>query len=166
MSDTPPEDFKNIEEILKKILSQAFGASQGRSGIIGVNIILAGGFPPGFSGTAGPNRDVEQPEIELTEWDNKITATCEMKGLSDDQINVALSENVLHIIGYDGKTRYRSSIQIPPVEEGTCVRTFNNGILELNYEILKHGEEEQKADTVSPTEESELSGEGSVSHTQ
>jgi L-lactate utilization protein LutB len=41
MNDTPPEDFKNMEDILRKILSQAFGSGQLRPGMIGVNIIMA-----------------------------------------------------------------------------------------------------------------------------
>ena len=45
MNDSPPEDFRNMEDILRKILSQAFGQGQIRPGVIGVNIIMAGNLP-------------------------------------------------------------------------------------------------------------------------
>ncbi len=135
MNDTPPEDFKNMEDILRKILSQAFGSGQLRPGMIGVNIIMAGNLPPGFpfSGGSGPGHDIEHPPIEVVEWDDRVIATCEMRGLFDEHINVAIAESTLHIIGFDGKTRYRSSAPLPPVVESSCIRTFRNGILELVY---------------------------------
>ncbi|HWQ66333.1 MAG TPA: Hsp20/alpha crystallin family protein [Methanospirillum sp.] len=135
MSDTPPEEFKNIEDLLRKVLSQALGSGQFRPGVVGVNIILAGGIPPGFPGTTGgsPNRDVEHPVIEVIEWDGRITATCELKGLLNEHVSIALAEGTLHVIGYDGTIRYRSSVLIPPVIESSCIRTFQNGILELTW---------------------------------
>jgi HSP20 family molecular chaperone IbpA len=135
MNDKPPEDFKNMEDIFRKILSQAFGNGQLRPGMIGVNIIVAGNLPPGFpfSGGTGPGHDAEHPPIEIVEWDDQVIATCEMRGLFDEHINVALSEDTIHIIGFDGKTRYRSSAALPPVVESSCIRTFRNGILELVY---------------------------------
>ena len=85
MNDKPPEDFKNMEDIFKKILSQAFGNGQLRPGMIGVNIIVAGNLPPGFpfSGGTGPGHDAEHPTIEIVEWDDQVIATCEMRGLFD-----------------------------------------------------------------------------------
>ncbi|ABD40568.1 hypothetical protein Mhun_0816 [Methanospirillum hungatei JF-1] len=135
MNDTPPEDFKNMEDILRKILSQAFGSGQLRPGMIGVNIIMAGNLPPGFPfpGGSGPGHDIEHPPIEVIEWDGRVIATCELRGLYDEHINVAIAENTLHIIGFDGKIRYRSSAPLPPVVESSCIRTFRNGILELVY---------------------------------
>ena len=136
MSDSPPEEFKNIEDLLRKVLSQALGPSQIRPGVIGVNIILAGGIPPGFPGHhggGGPGRDVEHPDIEVAEWDGRGMATCELKGLLDEHISIAFQDRTLHIIGYDGTTRYRSSVELPPVVEGSCIRTFHNGVLELSW---------------------------------
>lgn len=135
MNDTPPEDFKNMEDILRKILSQAFGSGQLRPGMIGVNIIMAGNLPPGFPfpGGSGPGHDIQHPPIEVIEWDDRVIATCELRGLFDEHINVAIADNTLHIIGFDGKIRYRSSAPLPPVVESSCIRTFRNGILELVY---------------------------------
>lgn len=136
MSDTPPEEFKNIEDLLRKVLSQTLGPGQLRPGMIGVNIILAGGIPPGFPGGhggGGPGHDVEHPDIEVIEWDGRVMATCELKGLSNEHISIAFQENTLHIIGYDGVTRYRSSVELPPVIESSGTRTFQNGVLELTW---------------------------------
>lgn len=135
MNDSPPEDFRNMEDILRKILSQAFAGGQMRPGMIGVNIIMAGNLPPGFpfSGGSGPGHDAEHPPIEIVEWDDQVIVTCEMRGLFDEHINVAIAENTLHIIGFDGKTRYRSSAPLPPVVESSCIRSFRNGVLELVY---------------------------------
>jgi len=136
MSDTPPEEFKNIEDLLRKILGQALGPGQIRPGVIGVNIIVAGGVPPGFPGGhggGGPGRDVEHPAIEVIEWDGRVMATCELKGLSNEHISIAFQDHTLHIIGYDGTTRYRSSAELPPVIESSISRTFQNGVLELTW---------------------------------
>jgi HSP20 family molecular chaperone IbpA len=159
MNDTPPEDFKNMEDILRKILSQAFGSGQLRPGMIGVNIIMAGNLPPGFPfpGGSGPGHDIEHPPIEVIEWDGRVIATCELRGLYDEHINVAIAENTLHIIGFDGKIRYRSSAPLPPVVESSCIRTFRNGILELVYlaRTAKIVEEVINSTTTTP----EISGE-------
>ncbi|MBP9007765.1 MAG: Hsp20/alpha crystallin family protein [Methanospirillum sp.] len=124
-----------MEDILRKILSQAFGSGQLRPGMIGVNIIMAGNLPPGFPfpGGSGPGHDIQHPPIEVIEWDDRVIATCELRGLFDEHINVAIADNTLHIIGFDGKIRYRSSAPLPPVVESSCIRTFRNGILELVY---------------------------------
>jgi len=152
MNDKPPEDFRNMEDILRKILSQAFGHGQIRPGMIGVNIIMAGNLPPGFPfpGGAGPGHDIEHPPIEVIEWDERVTATCELKGLFDEHINVAIAENTLHIIGFDGKIRYRSSAPLPPVVESSCVRTFHNGILELVYMVRISEQMEQTTPNEEP----------------
>jgi len=135
MNEHPPEDFRNMEDILRKILSQALGTGQIRPGVIGVNIIMAGNIPPGFpfSNGSGPGHDVEHPPIEVIEWNDRVIATCELKGLFDEHINVAIAENTLHIIGFDGKIRYKSSAPLPPVIESSCMRSFRNGVLELVY---------------------------------
>ncbi|NLV26461.1 MAG: hypothetical protein GXY48_04750 [Methanomicrobiales archaeon] len=153
MNDTPPEDFHNMEDLLRKILSQAFGQGQIKPGIIGVNIIMAGNLPPGFpfSGGSNPGHDVGHPPIEVTEWDKRVIATCELKGLYDEHINVAITDNTLHIIGFDGKIRYRSSAPLPPVVEASCTRTFHNGVLELTY--LMRDQEQNPIKQVEPVED-------------
>ncbi len=152
MSDIPPEEFRNIEDMLKKILTQAFGTSQMKPGLVGVNIIVAGGLPGGPGGSVqNPGRDIEHPEIEITEWDGRLIVTCELRGLSDENVKVALAEGALHIIGFDGKIRYRNSAPIPPVVEASCTRTFENGVLELTY-LLRHDQgHHQDAEPVSDT---------------
>ncbi len=137
MSDVPPEEFKNIEDLLKRVLSQAFNSGSIKPGLVGVNIIMAGGPMPGGNGnpfnTSGS--DVEHPTIEVAQWNGKVSITCELKGLSDEHIKVALADGALHIIGFNGKLRYRNSAKIPPVIESSCNRTFENGVLELTYLI-------------------------------
>lgn len=159
MSDTPPEEFKNIEDLLRKVLGQALGPGQIRPGVIGVNIILAGGMPPGFpggNGGGGPGRDVEHPEIEVIEWDGKVTATCEMKGLANEHVSIAFQDNTLHIIGYDGNTRYRSSAVLPPVIESSCNRTFYNGVLELTWQTKVIEPQIEEIAEVKPVDEENL----------
>jgi hypothetical protein len=158
MSDTPPEEFKNIEDLLRRVLSQALGSGQLRTGVIGVNIIVAGGIPPGFPGGfggGGPGRDVEHPDIEVIEWDGKVMATCELKGLSNEHISIAFQDETLHIIGYDGNTRYRSSAELPPVIESSCSRTFQNGVLELTW-LTRDSDvrQTQSSEDISPVNDS------------
>ena len=145
MNEQPPDDFRNMEDLLRKILSQALGQSTVRPGVIGVNIIMAGNLPPGFPGMGGngPGHDIYNPPIEITRLEGQVIATCELKGLFDEHVSVAVSENTLHIIGFDGSIRYRSSASLPPVVETSCTRTFHNGVLELSYLIQK----EQPIDT-------------------
>ena len=137
MNDTPPEDFHNMEDLLRKILSQAFGQGQIKPGVIGVNIIMAGNIPPGFPfpGSSNSGNDVRHPPIEVVEWDERVFVTCELKGLVDEHVNVAIAENTLHIIGFNGQIRYRSSVPLPPVVESSCTRSFQNGVLELVYMV-------------------------------
>jgi len=160
MSDTPPEEFRNIEDLLRRVLSQALGPGQLRPGVIGVNIIVAGGIPPGFPGGfggGGPGRDVEHPDIEVIEWDGRVMATCELKGLQNEHISIAFQDKTLHIIGYDGTTRYRSSAELPPVIESSCNRTFQNGVLELSWltQVIEIPDQQISEDITSVTEENQ-----------
>jgi hypothetical protein len=115
MNEHPPEDFRKYGRYFAKDTLPGFGYRTDTTRSNRRKYNHGGNIPPGFpfSNGSGPGHDVEHPPIEVIEWNDRVIATCELKGLFDEHINVAIAENTLHIIGFDGKIRYKSSAPLP-----------------------------------------------------
>jgi len=138
MTDKFPEGIRNIEELLSHILSNTFQGREPSSGIMGINIIIAGDNVPSIPGRRGggsPPHDVEKPEIEMIETDGWIILTCPVPGLEKEHIKIAFGEGQIHIVGFNGERRYKTSAPIPDIDLDSFKQTLHNGVLELSYRL-------------------------------
>ena len=138
MTDKFPDGIRNIEELLSHILSNAFQGKETGPGMMGINIIIAGENVPSMPGRRGggsPPHDIDKPEIEVIEADGWVILTCLLPGLEKEHIKVAFGDGEIHIVGFDGERRYKTSTSIPNVDEDSCKQTLHNGVLELSYRL-------------------------------
>ncbi len=151
MNRKKPDEFTNIDELIRHIISHTLGNGSLQPGMIGVNVIIAGGGNPPFSGKTGGSSsdDITNPHIELCETDSDLVVTVELPGLQIDHIKAIIRDKTLFIIGFDGEHRYQGSIDIPSVQPDTCIQTINNGVLELQYKLITSPEEENIEPSIS-----------------
>ena len=66
------------------------------------------------------------------EKDNQYVITAEMPGVSKDNINISISEQVVTINATNGDKKYSSEIPLDKeIDENNTKATYSNGILEL-----------------------------------
>jgi len=138
MTDKFPDGIRSIEELLSHILSNTFQGRETGPGMMGINIIIAGENVPSMPGRRGggtPPHDIDKPEIEVIETDGWVILTCPLPGLEKEHIKVAFGDGQIHIIGFDGERRYKTSAPIPDVDLNSCRQTLHNGVLELSYRL-------------------------------
>ena len=138
MTDKFPDGIRSIEELLSHILSNTFQGKETGLGMMGINIIIAGENVPSMPGRRGggtASHDVDKPEIEVIETDGWIILTCLLPGLEKEHIKVAFGNGEIHIVGFDGNRRYKTSAPIPDVDLDSCRQTLHNGVLELSYRL-------------------------------
>ncbi|MDR2855499.1 MAG: Hsp20/alpha crystallin family protein [Methanomicrobiales archaeon] len=138
MTDKFPDGIRSIEELLSHILSNTFQGRETGPGMMGINIIIAGENVPSMPGRregGNPPHDSDKPEIEVIEADGWIILTCPLPGLEKEHIKVAFGDGQIHIVGFDGERRYKTSAVIPDVDLDSCRQTLHNGVLELSYRL-------------------------------
>jgi len=138
MTDKFPDGIRNIEELLSHILSNTFQGRDPGPGVMGINIIIAGDNAPAMPGRRGggsPPHDYEKPEIEVIETDGWVILTCPLPGLEKEHIKIAFGEGHIHIVGFNGERRYKTSTPIPDVDQASIKQTLHNGVLELSYRL-------------------------------
>ena len=138
MTDKFPDGIRSIEELLSHILSNTFQGRESGPGVMGINIIIAGENVPSMPGRRGggsPPHDIEKPEIEMIEADGWVILTCPLPGLEKEHIKIAFGEGQIHIVGFNGERRYKTSAPIPDVDLNSYKQTLHNGVLELSYRL-------------------------------
>jgi len=138
MTDKFPDGIRSIEELLSHILSNTFQGRESGPGVMGINIIIAGENVPSMPGRRGggsPPHDIEKPEIEMIEADGWVILTCPLPGLEKEHIKIAFGEGQIHIVGFNGERRYKTSTPIPDVDLNSYKQTLHNGVLELSYRL-------------------------------
>jgi HSP20 family molecular chaperone IbpA len=138
MTDKFPDGIRSIEELLSHILSNTFQGRETSPGMMGINIIIAGENVPSMPNRRGGNsspHDIDKPEIEVLETGGWVILTCPLPGLEKEHIQVAFGDGQIHIMGFDGERRYKTSTPIPEIDPASCRQTLHNGVLELSYRL-------------------------------
>jgi HSP20 family molecular chaperone IbpA len=160
MTDKFPDGIRSIEELLSHILSNTFQGRESGPGIMGINIIIAGENVPSMPGRRGggsPPHDIEKPEIEMIETDGWVILTCPLPGLEKEHIKIAFGEGQIHIVGFNGERRYKTSASIPDVDLNSYKQTLHNGVLELSYRLADATTEDvEKTEKKENTENIEM----------
>ena len=79
-----------------------------------------------------------EPLVDIQETDKNIIVTAEIPGVSKDDVDLELTEDIL-IINVDSKDRrYYKEIKLPAeVDPDNSEATFNNGVLSITLNRLK-----------------------------
>jgi HSP20 family molecular chaperone IbpA len=128
------DEFKEIEEMIQKILERSLGGP-GEELPPGFRIIITGGEirAGGEHTPLPPSRLVEEPAIEMYEDDGEVKILVEVPGAKEGSTHLQITGKTLRIYADGGKCRYKTSIDLPPVETVSMSYRLINGVLEITF---------------------------------
>jgi hypothetical protein len=134
MTGTPDENFRNIGEIIRKMLEQA-GMSDHPAPVIFnfriyVNMPVCPATPQ--NQVAARNETIE-PEVEVQRVGNEVILVTELPGVSPEDVKVMFSGSTVHIKAGDGDLKYHTTADVPPADKDSVSVSFRHGVLEVSY---------------------------------
>jgi HSP20 family protein len=132
--ETKKDEFKEIEEMIHRILESAF-RRQGGMLPSGFRIIVTGGEISSGNGTIPlpPSRTVEEPVTEVYEEADKVRIMADVPGAVLTTTHLQVTGRVLRIYADGGVRRYKTSVELPPVRAETLVSHLTHGVLEIVF---------------------------------
>jgi HSP20 family molecular chaperone IbpA len=134
MTSAPDDNFRNIGEIIRKMLEQA-GMSEHPAPVI-FNFRIYVNMPAGPVMQQSPGygkNDTIEPEVEVQRVGNEVILVTEMPGVSPEDVKVMFSGSTVHIKAADGDLKYHTTADVPPAEKDTVSVSFRHGVLEVTY---------------------------------
>jgi HSP20 family protein len=121
------------------------GLPKGAKGVYGFNIRTLAGKP--VVGSFGNIREtargpvveeVREPMIDVFDEEDRILVIAELPGVSESEIKVEVSGDILNLTASDKDRKYAREILLPGKVKPDSVKTaYKNGILEINLEKEK-----------------------------
>ncbi len=134
MTGAPDENFREIGEIIRKMLEQA-GMSDHPAPVVFNFRIYVNMAPPQdlpHNGIPGGSKTIE-PEVEVQQVGNEVILATELPGVSPDDVKVMFSGSTVHIKAGDGELKYHTTADVPPAEKDSVTVSFRHGVLEVTY---------------------------------
>ncbi|MDD1679546.1 MAG: hypothetical protein LUO93_10245 [Methanomicrobiales archaeon] len=128
------DEFKEIEEMIRMILERTL-RGQGEGLPPNFRIIITGGEITGGKDhvSADPSREVEEPAAEVYEDGDVIRVLVEVPGAVAENTHLQITGRVLRIYADGGGCRYKTSVELPPVQADTMVSRLTHGVLEITF---------------------------------
>ena len=134
MVQAPEDNFRNIGEIIRKMLEQA-GMSEYPAPVI-FNFRIYVNTNPG----QGPDIDIPgddegpiEPGLEVQRVGDEVILVTELPGVSREDVEVIFSGPKVLIQAGDGERVYQASADVPPAEQDTVSVSLRHGVLEVTY---------------------------------
>lgn len=134
MASAPDENFRNIGEIIRKMLEQA-GMSDHPAPVI-FNFRIYINMPvcqATQQNPAPPRNDTIEPEVEVQRVGNDVILVTELPGVSPEDVKVMFSGSTVHIKAGEGDLKYHTTADVPPAEKDSVSVSFRHGVLEVTY---------------------------------
>jgi HSP20 family molecular chaperone IbpA len=130
------DEFKEIEEIIQKILERSLS---GTGGIIpaGFRIIITGGeIREDRERFSLPiSRQVHEPPVEIFTEGDTVRLLAEVPGADLSTTHLQVTGRMLRIYADGGVCRFRTSVELPPVEAETMSSLMIHGVLEVTFRV-------------------------------
>ncbi|MCD6480921.1 MAG: Hsp20/alpha crystallin family protein [Thermoplasmata archaeon] len=93
---------------------------------------------PGKTGATGIQEEVREPLVDVIESDDKISVTAEVPGVSKEDIELEVVDDVLRIKVDTENRKYYKEVKLPAeVDEKSAKATYQNGVLDVELKKLK-----------------------------
>jgi len=135
MTSAPDENFRNIGEIIRKMLEQAGMSDHPAPVIFNFRIYVNMPVHPGAEQNqlfTARNSTIE-PEVEVQRVGNEVILVTELPGVSPEDVKVMFSGSTVHIKAGDGDLKYHTTADVPPAEKDSVSVSFRHGVLEVTY---------------------------------
>ncbi|MEI6292714.1 MAG: hypothetical protein WCP36_03465 [Methanomicrobiales archaeon] len=134
MTSAPDENFRNIGEIIRKMLEQAGMSEHPAPVIFNFRIYVNMPVHQGMQEYPPPARnDTIEPEVEVQRVGNEVILATELPGVSPEDVKVMFSGSTVHIKAADGDLKYHTTADVPPAEKDSVSVSFRHGVLEVTY---------------------------------
>ena len=142
MTSAPDDNFRNIGEIIRKMLEQAGMSEHPAPVIFNFRIYVNMPVHQGMQEYPPPARnDTIEPEVEVQQIGNEVILATELPGVSPEDVKVMFSGSTVHIKAADGDLKYHTTADVPPAEKDSVSVSFRHGVLEVTYrEQSREGE--------------------------
>jgi HSP20 family molecular chaperone IbpA len=132
--ETKRDEFEEIEEIIRRILERTIRGQEGMLPPSFRIIISSGEIKGGRShGTAPVPCEVEEPSTEVYEESGQIKILAEVPGADLNTIHLQVTGRVLRIYADGGERRYKTTLELPPVQAETMASHLTHGVLEITF---------------------------------
>jgi HSP20 family molecular chaperone IbpA len=141
MTSAPDENFRNIGEIIRKMLEQAGMSDHPAPVIFNFRIYVNMPILPGAQQNqlfTARNSTIE-PEVEVQRVGNEVILVTELPGVSPEEVKVMFSGSTVHIKAGDGDLKYHTTADVPPAEKDSVSVSFRHGVLEVTYREQNEG---------------------------
>jgi len=134
MTSAPDENFRNIGEIIRKMLEQAGMSEHPAPVIFNFRIYVN---MPGYQTTqqnpiSAMNGTIKT-EVEVQRVGNEVVLVTELPGVTPEDVKVMFSGSTVHIKAGDGNLKYHTTADVPPAEKDSVSVSFRHGVLEVTY---------------------------------
>jgi HSP20 family molecular chaperone IbpA len=134
MTSAPDENFRNIGEIIRKMLEQAGMSDHPAPVIFNFRIYVnMPGFPAAQQNQFPTRNNTIEPEVEVQRVGNDVILVTELPGVSPEDVKVMFSGSTVHIKAGDGDLKYHTTADVPPAEKDSVSVSFRHGVLEVTY---------------------------------
>jgi|APHig6443717497_1056834.scaffolds.fasta_scaffold307278_1 hypothetical protein len=134
MTSAPDENFRNIGEIIRKMLEQAGMSDHPAPVIFNFRIYVNMPVCPAGQQNLAPSRShTIEPEVEVQRVGNEVILATELPGVSPEDVKVMFSGSTVHIKAGDGDLKYQTTADVPPAEKDSVSVSFRHGVLEVTY---------------------------------
>jgi HSP20 family molecular chaperone IbpA len=134
MTSAPDENFRNIGEIIRKMLEQAGMSDHPAPVIFNFRIYVNMPVFPAAQQIPFPDRNgTIEPEVEVQRVGNEVILVTELPGVSPEDVKVMFSGSTVHIKAGDGDLKYHTTADVPPAEKDSVSVSFRHGVLEVTY---------------------------------
>ncbi|MDD1673777.1 MAG: Hsp20/alpha crystallin family protein [Methanomicrobiales archaeon] len=132
--ETKRDDFKEIEEMIRKLVERSLSA-RGGTFPSEFRIIISGGeITDGHSPITSPiSQQVIEPSIEVYSEENEVRVLAEVPGADLSTTHLQVTGRVLRIYADGGECRYHTTVELPPVEAESMSALLTHGILEVTF---------------------------------
>lgn len=157
MTNVPEDNFRNIGEIIRKMLEQAGMSDHPAPVIFNFRIYVNMPVSPDAMQHQAPGMDETiKPEVEVQRVGDDVILVTELPGVSPEDVRVMFSGSTVHIKAADGTLKYQATADVPPAEKDSVSVSFRHGVLEVTYreQVRKTGTvagDGEHADDVPPS---------------
>jgi HSP20 family molecular chaperone IbpA len=134
MTSAPDDHFRNIGEIIRKMLEQAGMSEHPAPVIFNFRIYVNSPECPAAQQNRPPAVcETIEPEVEVQRVGNEVILVTELPGVSSEDVKVMFSGSTVHIKAADGDLKYHTTADVPPAEKDSVSVSLRHGVLEVTY---------------------------------
>jgi HSP20 family molecular chaperone IbpA len=144
MYEDPQDMFREMDTLFSHLfarMTRDFAA--GENTAISFHLVTSGSNEPSPLPDLSdiPHRGSSEPVVEVHLIDDEVKVITELPGTTKDAIRLNIQGSSLIIEADNGHKPYYTTAALPPVDPGSMLTSFKNGVLEVTFRCLQETSE-------------------------